>query len=214
MTFALGLRTYISSGEFAGDIALLYPHGPFSPPSATPVEALKQQAEALPALVETELLALGALAREGKLPQLGRENRAVGLQTMFWVGYSLVEDFGDELEDMFEHGGTEYEIAKTAIGLASNGGGVMHFLLADGCVAALDMGMYNQWIWSRFSSLGEYAWVVLHGRAAAAERYPVAELKAKVAALDCAHAARVFDVPEEVLPPLASMHDETPAWLK
>jgi prepilin-type processing-associated H-X9-DG protein len=208
------LSTYVSSGQFADDIANLYPNGPFSPANAIPVEALDTLAEGIPTSVKKELLVFADLARDGKLPQLGRENKSVGLETIFEVGLSLVANFGDELEETFEDGGTEYEIAKTAIGLASNGGGVMHFLLADGHVAALDMGMYNQWLWNRFSSLGEYAWVVLHGRAAAAERYPVSELKATVAALDCALAAKDFDVPEEVLPPLPPMPDDTPNWLK
>ncbi len=204
------LSTYVSSGRFASDIEELYPQGPFSPPSAEDAANLSRLAEVLRQPVKEELLALGDLARRGRLPKLGRENKPFGLETMFTVGYSVAEDLGDELEETFENGGTEYELAKTAIGLAVNGGGMMHFLLADGHVAALDMGAYNQWAWSRFSSLGEYLWVVFHGRAAAAGRYPDTDFKATVAALDCARAARTFDVPEDVLPPLDEQPDNTP----
>jgi prepilin-type processing-associated H-X9-DG protein len=209
------LTNYVSSGQFAADIKRLYPKGPFSPKSAQSADDLAQLAEVLSAPVKKELLALGDLARGGKLPQLGRENKPVGLQTTFTVGYSIADDFGDDLEDTFEDTGTPYELARKAIGLATNGGGVMHFLLADGHVAALDMGAYNEWQWRRFSSLGEYLWVVFHGRAAAAGRTSEVEYKATVSALDCADTARTFDVPEAVLPPLSKRHPKkAPVWLQ
>lgn len=209
------LSTYVSSGQFATDIARLYPDGPFSAPPATSAEDLATLAEVLPAPVKKELLSLGELARGGKLPKLGRENKPVGRQMTFEIGYSLAQDFGDELARTFENRGTPYELAKTAIGLASNGGGMIHFLLADGHVAALDMGAYNDWQWNRLSSLGEYLWVVLHGRAAAAGRTSDVEYKATVSALGCARAANTFDVPKAVLPaPSEPGPEETPDWLQ
>ena len=208
------LFTYVSSGQFAADIERLYPQGPFSPASNISSEDLARLAKVLSPAVRRELFALADLGRAGKLPQLGRENQPVGLPTMFIVGYSIADDLGDDLEDAFDGGGTPFELAKTAIGLACNGGGITHFLLADGHVASLSMEAYNTWQWPRFASLGEYCWVVFHGRAAAAGRFPVEQLKATVATLDCTLAAHSVDVPESVLPPLPPRPDDVPDWLK
>jgi len=202
------LTTYVSSGAFAKDVTALFPEGPFCEVSTTTDEELAKAAEVLPAPVRKELLALGALARAGKLPRLGRVS--------FDVGYSLAADLGDALDAAFEGGGTPLALARTAIGIARvDGGKVVHLLLADGHVAALSTADGHDWLWVRFASLGEYGWVLLHGMAAAAGTFPVAKLKAALTALDCVRTARNFDIPAAVLPPSGvSDDDDAPAWLK
>lgn len=213
MSAGIELSSYVSSGKFADDIRAMYPCGPFSPAYEVSDEDLERMTSSIPSDAKRELFALAALGRVGRLPKLGRENQTFGLETLFQVGYSLADDFGDELPDMFEDPGTPVELAKTAIGLAVNGGGVMHFLLNDGHVACLSMEAFHQWMWARFASLGEYLWVVLHGRAAAAGRFPTAEVRDVIAELGCELAAQCVDVPRDVLPPLPEPPEDPPPWL-
>ncbi|MBX3230792.1 MAG: hypothetical protein KIT84_01135 [Labilithrix sp.] len=204
------LDTYVSSGSFAADIERFYPDRPVSQaaPGVRP-----EQLEKLPASVKKELLALDALARAGKVPALGKNP---GLRVGFFdFGYSLAEDLGDELEEVFEDGGKPLELARTAIGLADNGGGVMFCLLEDGTVAGLSMESFHSWQWYRFDDLGTFCWVLLHGTAVGDDKYPVEDFKAKVAELDCALTAKVLlPFSKEILPPLPEHLEDMPAWLQ
>lgn len=214
MTTPIDLPTYVSSGRLLADVERLYPKGPFSPASVTTEAALIAIATPMSPSVKTELLAFAALARAGKLPFMGRENQPRGLVINWAPGYSPAADFGDEFEETFEDTGTPYALAKSAIGLATTGSSVQHFLLADGHVAALELGAFSEWQNQRFESLGAYCWFVFHGRAAAAGRFPVAEYQAAVTAHGCARAALTFGVDEAVLPPLPPRSTDVGDWLK
>jgi hypothetical protein len=201
------LDSYVSNGQYTEDLAVLWPNGPWSKEGINKnAAAIAAMATGAPLAAIRELLALHSLGLAGKLPYLPR--------VLFGVGYSLVEDLGDELDNWFDENlPGAAGVARNSVGLGVNGMGGLFFLHPDGAVAIMYMGLTYEWQWSRFKSIGEFCWITLHAAAVHAGTFPAERFKRTIAELGCAGAARAFDVPDELLPEIPDDPDNPPAWL-
>lgn len=75
-------------------------------------------------------------------------------------GYSLVEDFGDELTTCLDPNPSAQALAVTSVGLGDDGGGLSYFVDRSGSVQILDMGGMPFYWQHTFPTIDDWCWAL------------------------------------------------------
>ena len=140
------------------------------------------------------VLALYDLLTAGKLPRCHDMTPN--------VGYSLVADFGEQLPEHFDldHDPEAAAVAKQALGLGDNGGGVVFFLVPSGLVRLLDMGgMPHYWQDDAFPSIDAWWWALFHAHLVQDGRWDEQEFMKEAERLGCIPALKSCSIDIEAL---------------
>ncbi|MEM9192093.1 MAG: hypothetical protein AAGF12_23170 [Myxococcota bacterium] len=205
----MNLEHYVSSGAFLESLRTLLPQLERLTKTCGSDEINERNLQAMAEKPRAELLAFKKIMETEGVPELGSFTP--------YYGHNLEWDLGNELKSWFEPDDqVSIKLARGAIGIGDNGGGLMFYALPDGGVAAMDLGATYDWQWSRFENLGTCLWTLVHAAAVTEGQFDKDEFHRIVLSLNVSDAAVAFDVDEDLLPdaPDDGSDAEMPGWLK
>ncbi len=175
---------YISDKTYLEDIQNLWTDA-FAVPRGPGIsqDDLKSSLSGFEPTAASAVLSLHELFRRGALPACHDATP--------WFGYSLVDDFGDEVDEHFDldHDPNAVATARAAVGLADNGGGLAYLVVPSGEVRLLDMGgLPHYWQDNGFPSVGVWWWAMFHAHLVQENREDAAEYVAEARRLGCLEA--------------------------